>query len=127
MTVRAAVLDSSTFHTGFAVLNASTLELTKFTGTRIAGTIDCDRSGLLYTSIPQDGNWSVYVDGRKADMKLVGGVMVGVELTEGVHTVEYVYQNEAFSMGWKVSAICLLLFGITLPLYGKRKKGKFEK
>ncbi len=128
MTVRAGILDDALFRLGVKSLQRSTLELTSLSGTRISGTIDCDREGLLYTSIPQDGGWHVYVDGKEAETQLVGEVMVAVPLTEGSHAVEFVYRNEAFSIGWKISAICLLLFGLTAPLYYRtRKKGKFEK
>ena len=128
MTVRAGILDDDLFRLGVKSLQRSTLEITQRTGTRIRGTIDCHQDGLLYTSIPQDGGWSVYVDGEEAEITQVGEVMVAVPVKEGSHTVEYVYRNKAFNLGWKVSAICLLLFGITAPVYYiKRKKGKFEK
>ena len=128
MTVRAGILDDALFRRGYEILNTSTLEITDFDTTRITGTINCDRDGLLYTSIPYDGGWHAYVDGQEADITLVGDVMVAVPLTAGRHTVEYVYCNNAFSLGWKISAICLLLFGITFPLYyRRRKKGRFEK
>ena len=128
MTVRAAVLDDELFRQGVEKLSASTLELTKAASTRISGTIDCGKDGLLYTSIPSDGGWHAFVDGEEAEIVLVGDVMAAVPLTEGFHTVEFVYRNDAFTIGWKISAICLLLFGITAPLYyRKRKKGRFEK
>ena len=128
MTVRAAVLDDEIFRRGHEVLNASTLQITEFDTTRIVGTIDCDRDGLLYTSIPQDGGWSVTVDGEEAETLLVGDVMTAVSLTEGSHEIEITYRNAAFDLGWKISAICLLLFGLTAPIYySKRKKGRFEK
>ena len=68
------------------------------------------------------------MDGQEAETVLVGDVMVSVPLTAGSHTIEFVYRNDAFSLGWKISAICLLLFGLTAPIYyRKRKKGRFEK
>ena len=128
MTVRAGILDDALFRLGYETLNASTLQITAFDTTSISGTIDCDRDGLLYTSIPQDGGWHAYVDGQEAETVLVGDVMVSVPLTAGSHTIEFVYRNDAFSLGWKISAICLLLFGLTAPIYyRKRKKGRFEK
>lgn len=128
MTVRAAVLDDPLFRRGVEKLQSSTLQITDFETTHITGTIDCDRSGLLYASIPQDGSWSVYVDGEEAELSLVGNVMVAVPVTQGAHTVEYVYHNAAFSLGWKISAICVLLLALTAPIYyHKRKKGHFER
>ena len=128
MTIRAAVLDDGLFRRGWEILNRSTLEITGFDTTRIAGTIECDREGLLYTSIPFDGGWHAYVDGQEVEPVLVGDVMVSVPLTVGSHDVEFVYRNASFGIGWKISAICLLLFAMTTPIYyRKRKKGRFEK
>ena len=111
---------------------ASPLELTTFRNTLVEGTIVCDRDGLLYASIPQNGNWTVLVDGQEAEIKLVGDCMIGVALTEGMHTVTYVYRNAAFSLGWKLSLVCTLMFlalywKIYKPNPGKPAKGKFQK
>ena len=128
MTIRAAVLDDELFRRGWEVLNASTLQIDAFDTTYISGTVEADREGLLYTSIPQDGGWHAYVDGQEVEPVLVGDVMVAVPLSAGSHEVEFVYRNAAFAIGWKISAICVLLLGMTLPIYyGKRRKGRFEK
>ena len=109
MTVDAAVLDSFVFQQGYDVLNTSPLELTRFENTRLEGTVDCKWDGLLYTSIPQNGNWKVMVDGEEAEVKLVGDCMVAVELTEGSHNLTFTYENRAFALGWKVSLLCALI------------------
>ena len=132
MTLTAGILNNERFRAGYEKLARSTLELTSFRNTRVEGTINCDRDGLLYASIPQNGNWKVYVDGREAEIKLVGECMIGVSLTEGEHTVTYVYRNAAFSLGWKISLGCAL---IVLALYlvqnrkaiAKHSRGRFEK
>ena len=111
MTVWGALLDETVFRRGYDILNASTLDLTEFSNTKVAGTITCDRDGLLYTSIPQNGeNWHAYVDGEEVEIKLVGNVMIGLELTEGTHEVRFEYRNEAFSLGWKISLLCFAVF-----------------
>ena len=112
------------------ILNASTLDLTHFSNTRIEGTVSCNRDGLLYTSIPQDGNWTVTVDGQEVEAVAVGDAMVAVPLTQGDHTLIFRYENSAFSLGWKISLICLLAFaGISLAVYYpnlRRRKRKCE-
>ena len=110
MTLSAGILHMDRFWEGHSVLNASTLELSAFDNTYLAGSITCDRDGLLYTSIPQNGNWHVLVDGQEAEIRLVGECMVAVELTEGSHSLEFVYRNEAFSLGWKISLLCAAVF-----------------
>ncbi len=131
MTLTAAILNMEKFWQGYEVLNASTLELTSFSNTRVEGTITCDRDGLLYTSIPQNGNWRVLVDGQEAQISLVGDCMIGVTLTQGTHTVRFVYQNDAFSLGWKISLGCVAVFAaLVMVVYQpdiRLKKGRFQK
>ena len=133
MTVNAAVLDQEVFREGYEILNASTLELTEFESTHLEGTIRCDRDGLLYTSIPQNGNWKVTVDGEAVETKLVGDCMTAVELTEGTHDITFTYWNAAFSLGWKVSLVSFAVFALLVrtayrPDMGRHgKKGKYER
>ncbi len=137
MTVSAAILNHDRFWQGYDILNASTLKLTEFESTYVEGTIDCDRDGLLYTSIPQNGNWSVTVDGKETEIKLVGDCMVAVELPQGQHTVAFTYHNAAFSLGWKVSLICAAAFLALVQVVYKpdwktylpnqNKQGKYQK
>ena len=135
MTVNAAIMDCDTFWQGYDILNGAVWELTDFASTRVEGTVACDRDGLLYTSIPQNGNWKVTVDGREVETVLVGDCMAAVELTEGQHTVIFSYHNGAYSLGWKVSLACAAVFallvwtsyGQELPKGKKSRKGKFER
>jgi uncharacterized membrane protein YfhO len=109
--VKTVLLDDAVFRRGYEILAASTLQLTSFSNTEIEGTIHCDRSGLLYTSIPQNGeNWHAYVDGKEVPITLVGNVMIGLNLTEGEHTIRFAYRNPAFDTGITVSLVCLGLF-----------------
>ena len=129
MTISAAVLDESQFAAGYDVLHASTLELTEFSNTEVVGTINCDRDGLLYTSIPQNGNWYAEVDGEEVEVLTVGDAMCAVMLTAGDHEVRFYYRNEAFALGWKISFVCIAIFAIlvwhTQP--HSTRKGKYEK
>ena len=128
MTIDAAILNHDVFWRGYEILNKATLELTEFKSTYVKGMIQCDRDGLLYASIPQNGNWEVKVDGKPAEIQLVGDCMVGVMLTEGQHLVEYTYRNAAFALGWKISLVCALIFGVLA--YKKqpvKKRGKFQR
>ena len=131
MTIGAAILDHDVFWRGYELLKESTLELTAFESSYVKGIIDCDRDGLLYASIPQNGNWEVSVDGKPAELRLVGECMVGVMLTEGKHLVEYTYRNDAFAAGWKVSLLCTAVFGVaawrSCRVRRTKKRGKFER
>lgn len=129
ITLHAGILDEALFRKGYDILSASTLELTAFKNTLVEGTIHCDRNGVLYTSIPQNGNWTAAVDGKPAQIVLIGDAMVGLLLSEGDHTVTFTYHNAAFSLGWKISLACaVILIVLSLSIYQpKHKKGKYEK
>jgi uncharacterized membrane protein YfhO len=94
----------------------------------VEGTINCNRNGVLYTSIPEDGNWTAMVDGKPVDIVLIGDAMIGLLLSEGMHTITFKYHNAAFSLGWKISLVCAVIFaGLYYSIYKpKRKKGKYE-
>ncbi len=129
ITLHTGVLDETAFWEGYDILAASTLDLEVFSNTSVSGSIQCNRNGVLYTSIPQDGNWSAYVDGKPADIVLIGDAMIGLLLSEGNHTVSFRYHNEAFSFGWKVSLGCVLVLAILYYIFYKPKfpTGKFLK
>ena len=129
ISVVAAMTDNAVFWQGYNNLNQSTLELTQFHTTRVEGQILCNRDGLLYTSIPQDGNWRVYVDGEEVTPVCVGDVMLSVPLTKGYHTVTFRYQNHAFLIGLGVSLLSTaVLVGLYVLIYpGRKKKGKYTK
>jgi len=131
ISVSAAILDDAVFLQGYEQLSKSVLELNSFSNTKIAGTINCQQDGVLYTSIPQNGNWHAYVDEQPVETVLIGDAMLGVPLTEGSHTIRFVYKNAAFSLGWKITALCTLMFtGIYLLAYRpsfQRKRGKYER
>jgi len=127
MTVSAAILNHDRFWEGYDILNACTWNLTEFKTTYVSGTVTCNREGLLYTSIPQNGNWTATVDGSPAQIQLVGDCMCAVELTEGNHTVSFRYHNDALSLGWKLSLGCALVFLVVVLVVEKPHGLPFSK
>jgi uncharacterized membrane protein YfhO len=125
MTIKAATVDEKVFRMGYDVLNASTWQLTDCTSTYLSGVVRCDRDGLLYTSVPQDGNWIAYLDGEKVETVSVGNAMLSVPMTEGTHTLELRYENKAYEYGLLISVCCAAVFGgICLGAFLIRRKKK---
>lgn len=129
--IKAAILDEKIFREGYNKLAESTLHITSFSHTAVEGTINCQQDGVLYTSIPQNGNWSATVDGKPVETVTIGDAMVGLLLAKGDHTIRFEYHNNSFALGWKVSLACFLVFaGISVYVYQnsfQRKKGKYER
>ena len=119
----AGILDKEVFDAGYNILASSTLDLETFSGTYFSGTVKCDRNGVLYTSIPQDGNWVAMVDGERAEIVKIGGAMVGLLLSEGEHTVHLMYRNYDFLIGCGISILAAGVFMVIL-IVSLRKRNR---
>ena len=68
------------------------------------------------------------MDGKPAEIHLIGDCMLGVMLTEGQHLVEYTYKNAAFALGWKISLLCAVIFGtLVYKTTPTKKRGRFQR
>ena len=61
------------------------------------------------------------VDGKEAELVLVGDAMIGLNLTKGSHEIVFVYDNAAFTYGTLISIVCLLAF-LALIYWSDREK-----
>lgn len=76
----------------------------------------------IYTSIPYDEGWHVYVDGEEAETYDLGNALLAVKGSKGNHKVKFVYKIPHFMIGCIASLIALLI--ITIPLILKKYKQK---
>ena len=78
----------------------------------IKGTITTDNNDqLIYTTIPYDKGWQVYVDGKKVDTFEISEALVGFRIDEaGEHNVRLVYRSNAIVYGAVISALSIILF-----------------
>ncbi len=125
-TVNVAIMDNDLFRLGYEILGSATMKLTSFSNTLVEGTINCNRDGLLYTSIPQNGNWYAEVDGQAQEPVLVGQCMIGLELSQGTHTLRFVYRNDAFRLGVIVTAVSAGMFALLALIFYRPKKKRPE-
>lgn len=101
------------------------MEIQSMSSTSLTGTVEATESSLLYTSIPSNGNWHVAVDGVETEAVTVCGVMIGVRLAPGRHTVTFSYHNDALRQGITVSLVALAVFlGLSALTYLPLEKGK---
>ena len=128
-------LDSEAFDAGIEKLKSNgTLDVESVSDTEITGTINSAIDGIMYTSIPYEKGWSVYVDGEKQEAvqvcnntytddegnKTHKGSMLGIELEKGNHTIELKYSPEGFILGAIISIVCLAAF-VLIILYNRKR------
>ena len=91
-------------------LAGNSLNVESYSDTTIKGTVKAKENCYLYSSIPYDDGWSVYVDGKKAKTFEIGGTLLAIELTPGQHKIEYKYFPVGFLYGIIISAVTV--FGL---------------
>ena len=99
------------------------LEVSENSERYIKGTINLAKGKMLYTSIPYDKGWSVYVDGEKlSDENIVkiGNALMGVYMESGEHTVEFKYTPRGLILGIGISVIGLAIL-IAFIIFKKKK------
>ena len=107
--VTAGVLNDTVFQQGLTLLRSSAMELTDWSDTRIRGTVTAKADGVLYTSIPYDSNWTVYVDGEETEITPICGALIGIPLKAGSYDLEFQYDNAGYRLGLKISLAALFL------------------
>ncbi len=102
-------------------LAESTMHIDSFKSTKLTGTIEAKEDGYLVFSTPFDPGWSVYVDGKKAEVNLFEEMMMTVRLSAGNHTIEMKYMPQGLIVGAVLSIVAIGALVCVCVLY-KRKK-----
>ena len=104
------------------------MTLSKISDTNLVGNVHSVESTTLFTSIPYDEGWDVYVDGKKAEKIKLMDAFIGLKLEKGQHQIEFKYQTVGFLKGAIISgaSIAILLL-IYLFLHFKNNDFKFIK
>ena len=116
--------DVSKFEEIYNDLSKNTITNTVYKDGYVNGDINVtDDKTLLYTSIPYDEGWRVTVDGAEVEyIKILDG-LIGIELNEGSHTIEFKYKTPGLLLG---STISILAVFITIFIEVAKKKSKYH-
>ena len=101
-------------------LNKNALIIKSFSETKIIGTIECDRDGILFLTIPNDGGWKIEIDGKKCPVTTLAGYFLGTDIEQGQHNVTITYRTPGLNAGIIISMISLA--GIIAIIILKRRK-----
>ena len=117
-------LNSEVFEQGYNMLRQSLMTTTYFNnGGKMEGTINANRDGLFYTSIPYEKGWTAYVDGKEVEITPVGGSLLAFPIEKGEHTIVMKYLPNGFVPGLLVSIFFALVFAaICVYVYILKRK-----
>ena len=118
--VQPYVLNMAALQQAYETLNAQTFVIDSFKSTEIVGHIKADTPGNLIFSIPQEGGWKIYVDGKEIVCNTFMDCFIEIPLETGEHQITLTYMTPGILPGTAISVCCLLLF---LYLIGNKKVG----
>lgn len=126
-------IDNDVLKSAYETLEQGQLEITNHSDTKLEGKINAPYNGYIYTSIPYDSGWSVYVDGEKTEPEALGKgrkdqsdedtCQLIIPISEGEHTVKLKYAPKGIKSGAAISTATLLILIATAAIrkrYDKR-------
>ena len=117
-TVNPGVMDEA-----YMTLAPSALRVEKATDTVIRGTVMAAEDGVLYSSIPANMGWQIYIDGEKAEPFALDGALLCCDITAGEHEIVYRYHAPGLGIGIGISAVGVMIL-LGYAIYKKQSKKK---
>ena len=108
-------------------INGETLSVDKWNDTEISGYINVSDNKILYTSIPYDTGWKVYIDGKQVETQKLLDAVLAVDITPGEHSVRFKFIPDELVIGGIISALSLASFAAAWVIQNKIKKARQER
>ena len=97
------------------------MNIIKFNNNYIKARVNVkDKYKTLFTSIPVDEGWTIYVDGKEKEKQTLLNCFLGITLNRGQHIIEFKYKTPGFIQGIALSFIGLILTIIYIKKYNKK-------
>lgn len=120
-------LNTDSYNDMLDLLSDEQLQVEGYSDTMIKGTIDVKHDGLMLLTIPYSEGFKCTVDGEETGIVSVGDALMGIELSEGEHTIILHYEPAGFGIGAAVSlAGVMMLVGIQLFITQRNKRASLR-
>ncbi len=89
-----------------SMLKAGGLNIDEYSDTNIKGKVTAKYDNqLFFTSIPDDGGWSVYCDGEKIETEKISDALIAFRAPAGQHEIEFDYSVRGYKAGVVIAVI----------------------
>lgn len=116
------ILDQDVFEKSVSKLAQNQLNVTYHTDTDIRGTINADDNGILFTSIPYEEGWKIYIDGKRVQTTKLIDTFLGAKIQDGQHEVRLLFRPDYLYISAAISFAGVLLL-IVIIFYERKRKG----
>lgn len=94
------------------ILKDGGITVTKWEDVKIQGTVNLDRAGAFFTSIPYDKGWKILVDGREIAGRKMMEAFLGFDITAGSHEITFLYSPPGLRLGICITIVSISFIGI---------------
>lgn len=119
-------LDNGLVVSELTKLSSKTLDVIEHKNNYIKGKITVDSDELLFTTIPYEKGWKVYVNGNEVEIKKALDTFISIPIASGVSVIEFKYTSPGVLYGLIVSVIGLIILGLEVLLIFINKNGNVE-
>ncbi len=123
-------LNQDNFEKGYEKLKSGNFNITEYSDTKLTGTITTSENSAVFTSIPYDINWNIYVDGKRLtsdQIYKISNGLLGFDIEAGEHTVVFSYVSSGLVAGSFVTILTILIATVTIIVRRKKKKQNTDK
>lgn len=106
-------INHSLFESASEFLKNYQFTYTEFKNDSIKGTIDIDDDMIIYTSIPYDEGWKVYVDGKYVSVEKFADTLITFKASKGKHKIEIKYTPPLQKLGLLISIVSIIILFLT--------------
>ena len=111
----------------YQCLSKSPLELSSWTDTGLAGSINTPEGGTMFTSIPYDKGGKIWVDGTAVSGRPVFDAFLGVDLEPGEHKIRLSYEPQGLKTGAVITGVSAAAVAVLAVCGWMKNKKKFLK
>lgn len=97
-------------------LSSKSLDVIEHKNNYIKGSITVDKDELLFTTIPYEQGWTVYVNGNKVEKDKAFDTFILIPISSGENVIEFKYTSPGVVKGAIVSLIGLVILGMEILL-----------
>ncbi|MCR4717239.1 MAG: YfhO family protein, partial [Lachnospiraceae bacterium] len=121
LSLTTSVFDDQKFAESYLVMSENEMDIESYTDSSITGTINSKGDHLVFTTIPYDKGWNIYIDDEKVKAESISGAFLTFHVSDGEHKVYMEYHVRGLMPGVVISLLFIIL-GVTMMLYYRNSK-----
>ena len=120
-------VNEESLKTATDTLKACGLNICEYSDTYFEGMLSAKEDMMVFTTIPYDKGWKIYVDGNKVESYMAVDAMLAFDITSGEHQIEMKYRPSELYIGLAISSMGIALFVLLIVLDNKKRKLMIQK